>query len=60
MYIPKIGVVVLRGNCPNNVVGDTRPDLSKVGNHVECNISLNSQVGCCGSSDWSKCGQSVK
>ena len=37
-------------------VGDTRPDLSKVGNHLECNISLSSQVCCYGSFDWSKCG----
>ena len=41
---------------PNRNVGDTRPDLSKVSNRVECNISLTSQVCCYGSSDWSKCG----
>ena len=35
-------------------VADTRPDLSKVGNRVECNISLTSQVCCYGASDWSK------
>ena len=35
-------------------MGDTHPDLSNVGNHVECNINLTSQVffyGSCGRSN---------
>ena len=39
-------------------VGDTRPDLSKVGNRVECNMSLTSQVCRYGASDWLKWGSS--
>ena len=35
-------------------VGDTRPDLCKVGDRMESNMSLTSQVCCYRSSDWSK------
>ena len=40
-------------------VGDTRPELSKVGNCVECNISLTSQVFFYGSCDWSTVGHVI-
>ena len=36
-------------------VGNTRPDLSKVGNRLECNMSLTRQMSCYGSSEvWVK------
>ena len=38
------------------LMGNTHPDLSKVGNRVDCNMSLTSQVCCYGTSDWSKFG----
>ena len=38
------------------ILGDTRPDLSKVGNRVWSNISLTCQVCCYGASDWWKQG----